>query len=106
MSFTPNEAKIFGQIVNGGPGPLLTSGPVLAMELRSRARGDATAEWHEMIPYLQKTYAGSFWGASKAVEERASRVIFDSPSSGLCANLQNYSACLIKPHCIAEGNLG
>ena len=76
------------------------------MELRSRAGGDCTAEWHATVPVLQDKYAGTFMGATKEVEEAASRYIFSSPSMGLCARTADCSICLAKPHCVAEGNLG
>lgn len=106
MTFNATEASAFSNIVKGGPGPILTSGAVLAMELRSRTGLDCTEEWHSMIPSLQSKYDGTFWGASKAVEEKASRAVFSSPSSGLCTSGQNCSICLVKPHCVADGNLG
>ena len=84
----------------------MTSGPVLAMELRSLTGGDCTKEWHAMVPALQQNYAGTFMGATKEVEEAASRYIFNSPSMGLCARAADCSICLVKPHCVAEGNLG
>lgn len=106
MTFNAAEASAFAKIVKGGPGPILTSGCVLAMELRSRSGGDCTKEWHATIPSLQTRYQGTFWGASKEVEEQASRAVFNSPSSGLCTSGKDCSICLVKPHCVAAGNLG
>ena len=59
-----------------------------------------------MIPSLQNAYEGTFWGARKEVEEKASRAVFNSASSGLCTSGKDCSICLVKPHCVAAGNLG
>lgn len=59
-----------------------------------------------MIPELQAKYRGTFFGAGKEVEERATRSLFKSPSAGLVARLRSCSICIVKPHCLAEGNLG
>lgn len=107
MSFNATEAKAFTQIARADLGPILTSGPVLALELRSRNEGgNCTDEWHALIPTLQQKYRGTFFGASKDVEEKASRFLFASASMGLCACVRNCSVCVVKPHCLIEGNLG
>merc|ERR1712187_151561 len=80
---------------------------VLAMELRLRSGGDCTEAWHATIPSLQSKYTGTFLGAAKSVEEEASRAVFNSPSSGLSRSTTDAcSICLVKPHCVTDGNVG
>lgn len=107
MEFSAALADELAKIINmDGLRPILTSGPVLALELRSRSGGNCTDEWHKMIAQLQSKYEGTFVGASRDAEERASRSLFNSASKGLKANLRACSVCVVKPHCVVEGNFG
>lgn len=60
------------------------------------------------MPKLQqKCQSAVFFSASKQTEEKASRFVFDDPARGLVFRSDVPSAaCVVKPHCLLDGNLG
>lgn len=103
-----DAATFYGESPSSERARVLSSGPVLAVELVGRAVQQQAKDWAGAMQDAKKTgllndvYVTQ---ASKSAEAESS-FFFDNPSIKTSAQLNNCTVCVIRPHAVMSGQTG